>query len=78
MREALIAFATVLGSLGLLAAAVTAGKSHGAPDRVACWNGAGPKRGRQPVLLHCAAGWFLLFHLALKKLPPVQEALGLK
>jgi len=24
------------------------------------------------------AGWLLLFHFALKKLPPVQEALGLK
>lgn len=37
--------------------------------------------------LHCVnnmfpsclcAGWFLLFEFALKKLPPVQEALGLK
>ncbi|KAI7838755.1 hypothetical protein COHA_007548 [Chlorella ohadii] len=26
----------------------------------------------------CTACWLLLFHFALKKLPPVQEALGLK
>lgn len=32
-----------------------------------------------PVVLGLTpAGWLLLFHFALKKLPPVQEALGLK
>ncbi|PSC73838.1 general secretion pathway [Micractinium conductrix] len=47
VREGLAIFATVLLSIGALAAAATV-----------CW--------------------LLLFHLALKKLPPVQEALGLK
>ncbi|KAL4457330.1 hypothetical protein ABPG75_012200 [Micractinium tetrahymenae] len=47
VQQGVVAFATILGSIALLAGAATL-----------CW--------------------LLLFHLALKKLPPVQEALGLR
>ena len=75
--EALLAFATILGALALLGVAATAckpqrGLGHSLMAAARCETRA------YTCLAFRPAGWLLLFNFALKKLPPVQEALGLK
>jgi hypothetical protein len=75
VKEGVAVFATILGTIALLAAVAT-GCEH-------CWiafesSDSFQSPAWQTPFGHPRAGWFLLFHFALKKLPPVQEALGLK
>ena len=102
-KQGLAIFATLLGSLALLAVVLTARERPAMPAGIAgapsSWELSAaavppppppPCRRRRRCLLPahsptthprrrpCHAVWLLIFHLALKKLPPVQEALGLK
>lgn len=87
VHQGVVAFATILGSIALLAGAATLCEALPAIDQPAeASDNAGLPGaaatavvGQAPALTSPAlAGWLLLFHLALKKLPPVQEALGLR